>query len=710
MSDPPVSAYLPAFESAAGVYEVPANWRSYDPSYVVGNGNYNWPDYVLDTPGTGAFTADFMATNPVTSNILNEIACYCAWVTWLVSYIATSNNWTVIGSVNNPVEDYQGPAYTYTPAGGYKTNGVPINNLLQSIAITPTSPSVQVGATLQFKAMGTYSDGTVVDITGAVGWTSSNPAIATIYLAGGLATGVSLGTATVTAAMNGITKAVPLQVVAASPTLTLIVVTPSAPANLTKGTTQQFTATGTYSDGSTQNLTSQLTWESANPGVATINSAGLATGVAAGTTEITAYLNPVSSSPITLTVGSAPTLTSIAVTPSGSVKLAAGSTQQFAATGTYSDGSTADLTNEVTWESTSASVATITSGGLAYGLISGSATIIASLDLITSTPVTLIVGSGTTATLSSISVTPAYPSNLNVGSTQQFTATGMYSDGSTEDITSQVTWDSSDTQTAIISSAGLATGVADGITSITASLSGVTSDVITLTVISTTTTLSSIAVSPAAPAALAVGDTLQFSATGTYSDGSIEDITSQVAWVSSNTDIATIAAGGLVTAIIAGSTVITASISPISSTPVSLTVTGTPGPGPAASGGYWESLLPMPPKDGPPLPSFLSVKWPWLKTPATPGNLQVTVYDAATKLVLPGVAVTVIKGTTVLDDVFQRSVAKTDANGFCSFTVPLGTYFVQWAKMGYATAGVTVTVTSSGGSVNPSIVPNNYIS
>jgi hypothetical protein len=706
MSDPPVSAYLPAFESSSGVYEIPANWRSFDPEYVVDTGTYSWPDYVLDTPGTGSFTADFLATDPVTSNILNEISCYCAWVTWLVSYIATSNNWTVIGSVNNPVEDYQGPAYTYTPAAGYKTNGVPVNNLLQSIAITPTIPSVQVGETLQFTATGTFSDGTVVDVTDTAGWYSSNTVVATILLAGGLATGVTIGTSTITAMMNGITQTVTLSVVAAGPTLSYITVTPAVPNSLTVGGTQQFMATGTYSDGSTQNLTSQVTWESANPGVATINSAGLASAVAAGTTVITAELYPVSSTPVTLSVAS-PTLISIVVTPATPPSLTVGSTQQFTATGNYSDGSTKNITNQVTWESTSPGIATITSGGLANGIAAGSTTIIAALYLVSSTPVNLTVGSGSMAMLTSIAVTPGNPYNLSVGSTQQFTAIGTYSDGSTEDITSAVTWNSSDAGVAIISPNGLATGIADGSTDITASLSAYTSDIITLTVISSVTTLSAIAISPSAPAALNAGDTLQFSATGTYSDGSITDITSQVTWASSNTAVVVISTNGLATAVSAGTTAITAAISPITSTPVTLTVTGTPGPGPAAPGSYWESLLPMPPQDGPPLPAFLSFKWPWLKTPTTPGNLQITVYDASTQQLLKGAAVTVIKGTTFLDEVFQRSVAATNASGFCSFTFPPGTYSVECAKIGYITQGVDVTVTASGGSATVNLVPSS---
>ncbi len=87
---------------------------------------------------------------------------------------------------------------------------------------------------------------------------------------------------------------------AAPPTLSSIAVTPANP-SIAKGTTQQFAATGTFSDGSTQNLTSTATWSSSNTSVATINSAGLASGVATGSTTMQAISGSVSGS-TTLTV------------------------------------------------------------------------------------------------------------------------------------------------------------------------------------------------------------------------------------------------------------------------------------------------------------------------------------------------------------------------------------------------------------------------
>ena len=173
-----------------------------------------------------------------------------------------------------------------------------------------------------------------------------------------------------------------------------------------------------------------------------------------------------------------------------------------------------------------------------------------------------------TLTLSSIAVTPASPAYITVYSTQQFIATGTYSDGSTADITSQVTWTTSAPAIATISS-GLATGAAGGVTYITASLSGVTSNSVPLTVLAPAPTLFSIAVTPAL-SGVAIGNTRQFIATVTYWNGVTVDITSQATWTSDPT-FATIISG-LATGVAAGVTDITAALSGVTSTPASLMV------------------------------------------------------------------------------------------------------------------------------------------
>jgi hypothetical protein len=142
--------------------------------------------------------------------------------------------------------------------------------------------------------------------------------------------------------------------------------------------TQQFTATGTYTDSSTQSLTTSVTWTSATTTVGTITaSGGLATGVGMGTSNITASFNGVTSPADVLTVTAA-TLQSIAVTPVGP-SIVVGTAQQFTATGTYTDGTTQDVTGPVTWASATTTVATIAGGGKAVGVKVGASTISATL-------------------------------------------------------------------------------------------------------------------------------------------------------------------------------------------------------------------------------------------------------------------------------------------------------------------------------------------
>lgn len=237
------------------------------------------------------------------------------------------------------------------------------------------------------------------------------------------------------------------------PTLSSIAVTPANP-SLKVGAQQQFTATGTFSNQTTQDLTSQVTWTSGTTATATITSGGNATGVAGGTSMITATMSGVSGS-TTLTVVS---LSSIAVTPLNPT-IPLGLQQQFTATGTFSDNSTQDITTQVTWDSATLSVATISTAGLASTLIVGTSDITASLGSITSPPSTLTVAGPVRV---SVQITPANPT-IAVGQTENFTAAILLSDGTTEPVVGPLTWTSDTTSTAsILFDSGICTAAAAG--------------------------------------------------------------------------------------------------------------------------------------------------------------------------------------------------------------------------------------------------------
>jgi alpha-tubulin suppressor-like RCC1 family protein len=123
---------------------------------------------------------------------------------------------------------------------------------------------------------------------------------------------------------------------------------------------QQFVAIGTFTDGSSADITAQATWASSSPSVASINTrSGLAAVLAAGTTSISATLGKLIAT--TNLTGMPAQLSSIAVSPK-SASLNVGGTQQLQAIGTYSDGSTADVTSAVAWASDASAVAMVTGG------------------------------------------------------------------------------------------------------------------------------------------------------------------------------------------------------------------------------------------------------------------------------------------------------------------------------------------------------------
>lgn len=141
--------------------------------------------------------------------------------------------------------------------------------------------------------------------------------------------------------------------------------------------TQQFSATATFGNNTTGDVSSQVAWTSSATGIATVNSSGLVTTVALGTSTLTAKSNNSSVTATALITVSTKTITAITVTPSNpSISISAGQTQQFAASATFSDGTVGNVS--AAWNSSSTSVATISSSGLASPVGPGQTTISAS--------------------------------------------------------------------------------------------------------------------------------------------------------------------------------------------------------------------------------------------------------------------------------------------------------------------------------------------
>jgi trimeric autotransporter adhesin len=432
---------------------------------------------------------------------------------------------------------------------GGGSDGAPPPATLEWIAVAPASPAVAAGRSQAFTATGHYGDSSTRDLTALATWTSSRPEVAT--LAGAIATGLAEGQATITAEYGGGSGTATLTVTpAAIATLTL------SPVNaiLAAGTTRQYGAVAVYTDGSTADVTREAAWATAPEEVATITAGGSATALAPGAATVSASYGGVSAAtPLTVTDAS---LVYLSVAPSdASVPL--GVPQPFTAIGIFSDGTRQDLTAQVAWSSAPQNVATISADGVASPIGPGTATIFAAwYDVVAST--VLVV---TNATLDALVVDPPLAS-IAAGTASPFTATGVYSDGSTADLTALATWSSSDASVATISNAsgshGVADGVAPGRAVVTATFDG-RSETAELTV--TDAYLVAIAVTPSGASA-PVGRTEPLTATGTFSDGSAQDLTAGAGWTSSDPAIAAVSNApgqeGVVTAVVPGTVTIIA--------------------------------------------------------------------------------------------------------------------------------------------------------
>ena len=398
---------------------------------------------------------------------------------------------------------------------------------LTAIELTPPSASLLTGAAQQFSAVGRMSDNSTSGV--AVTWSATGGTVSGsgLYTAGG-----TPGTYRIIAVEQGGTKAdtSAITVSAPAPTLSAVEITPTT-VSLQTSASQQFSAVGRMSDGSTSGVS--VNW-SATGG--TISTSGLYTaGTSAGTFRVIAVQQGgtrADTSSVTITVP-APTLTAVELTPA-TVTLNTGVTQQFTTVGRMSDGSTSAVS--VTYTATGGS---ITAGGLyTAGSTAGTFRVIAVRQGDTKADTSSITITVPAPTLTAVEVSPT-TATVAAGTTQQFTALGRMSDNSTSSIA--VNWSATG---GTVSGTGLYTAgaTAGAFRVIAVQQGGTKADTANVTVTVTAPTLSAVEVTPAS-ASLVTGGAQQFSALGRMSDNSTTSVT--VTWSATG---GTITTGGLYTA------------------------------------------------------------------------------------------------------------------------------------------------------------------
>lgn len=381
---------------------------------------------------------------------------------------ATSGLYTAPASTGNAVIRVTDIRSTFAEAT------VAIVSAVNGLTVSQSVVSGGIGAGFSVTAQATYTPSGSTDVTNVATWATSNSSIATV--SNGAISFLAAGTATITVSYGGFSQTISVTV--SSKTLVSIAVTPS-PHSMAVNATRNFAATATYSDASTQDVTTSVTWSSSSPSIASISNTspykGRATGLVAGSAVITATMGSVNgSSNLTIT---AATLVSIAITPSdflGGIN----SNYQMTATGTYSDSSTSNITSLVTWSSSNTGVATISNLIANKGLLTTQN--IVGYQQVT---VTAALGavSGTTpfgvnnSAITSIVVKPTV--TITPGSTYNLQAWGNTADGGSIDITNFAVWSSATTAIATVSNSpgnkGVVTGVANGTSVVTATYNGI---------------------------------------------------------------------------------------------------------------------------------------------------------------------------------------------------------------------------------------------
>ena len=604
----------------------------------------NLVDSIIVAPSTQALTVGQTAqltatgiqnhgTHPSTStNVTNE-------VTWTSSSpaVATVNSSGLVTAVSAGTTSVTasmagfGGTVTGTSVITVTGNQITPSEPLASLAVDPgAQTALSVNQTVNFIAIGTTNASATVNLTNqsatvgtsiikAATWLSSNPQVATVNSATGIATALTNGSTTITAqatnpdgtvVIGTATLNVTLPTNSPEPLVSMAII-PGTQTLTSLNQPAQFIAIGTTGTGTTVNLTNKVVWTSSSPTVAGINAnTGLATALANGTAAITAVATNPDGTVVTgvgsVTVSIAATgepLVSLAIVPASQTASVVGQTAQFVAIGTTSSGATVNLTNQpatvgtatinaAVWGTSSSAVASINAAtGLATAQSAGTVAITAQAKnpdgtVVTGTATFTVIT--TPEPLISLNIVPGSQTLVSAGQTAQYIAIGTTASGATVNLTNTkatigtatvnaAAWGTSSGSVATINPiTGVATAEATGTTVITAVAYNPDGTAVTGTatlnvnIAAGSEPLVSLAIIPASQTASVVNQTAQYIAIGTTSSGATVNLTNQTAtvsgstinaavWGSSSNAIATInPATGVATAISSGTVAITA--------------------------------------------------------------------------------------------------------------------------------------------------------
>ncbi len=341
-----------------------------------------------------------------------------------------------------------------------------------------------------------------------------------------------------------------------------------AQVELPVGVGASVTVTAAFADGRVEDVTAKAAWSSSDPAVAR-TAGNVVTGLSVGAATVTASFEG-----RTVDVGvtvMAARIRSFELSPA-TLELPVGADGVLTAKGTWTDGSVRTLGDGVDWSSSDVAVVSLDPAvsGRVVAHVAGRASIKARFDGFEASALVTVLPS----LLKSITVASPSPS-LPLGLSQSLSATGLFADGSSRDITASVEWASSDVAVMTVSNdtgtKGVVTAKKAGTATLTARMNYLQGSVS----LEVTEPVVSLAVAPASQS-VASGRTAAFTVVGTYAAGDTHDATASVIWSVVDGAIAKDASDathpGLIQGLVPGVTTVRATLGALSAE-ATLTVT-----------------------------------------------------------------------------------------------------------------------------------------
>ncbi|HCQ0858558.1 TPA: Ig-like domain-containing protein [Escherichia coli] len=471
-----------------------------------------------------------LSAQVVPSNAKDKAVTYSSSAPTIVEVDAQTGLATALANGNADV--------TVTTHDGDFTDvcSIVVSTGVTGVTVSPKTATVNVGETQQLLAEVSPASATDKKVT----WASSAPSVATVDKDSGLVTGVSNGDVTITATTEdgSLTDTSSIKVQTA---VTGVTLTPETYTFTTIGANEPLTATVLPRTASNQ----EVRYESSAPTVAEVDDDGLVTSVNNGTATITVTTidgEKTAQSIIDVTIP----VTGINLTPATASLTSVGATQQLTATVLPANA----RNKAVTYATSAAGVATVSTSGLITAVANGTANITATtadggFSKVCAVTVAIPVP------VTTINVTPATKTLTAVNATQAMAAEVLPANATNK----AVTWSSSAPAVAKVdASTGVVTALTNGTANIIATAadgSGKTGQgVITVSI---PVPVASVSVSPTTATLTSVGATQQLTPTVLPANATNKAVT----YSTSAAGVATVSASGLITAVANGTADIT---------------------------------------------------------------------------------------------------------------------------------------------------------